>query len=104
MQPFDPDHGQPRKPPAGSDWTANPKHVGDLDINPADDGCVVHHLEQDRIHFLNPTAVLILELCTGENTPEQIADLVKQAYSLPEAPLEDVQQALEQLKTEGLLL
>jgi hypothetical protein len=96
--------GERRTPTAGGVSTGNPMHVGNLDISPADDGCVIYDPEQDRIHFLNPTAVLILELCNGENSLEQIADLVKQAYGLPEAPAEDVREALKQLKAEGLLL
>jgi len=84
--------------------TGNPKHIDDLDINPADDGYIIYQPEQDRVHFLNPTAVLILELCNGRNSPEEIVELVKQAYGLPEPPVEVVLEALTQLKVEGLLL
>jgi hypothetical protein len=35
---------------------------------------------------------------------EQIADLVKQAYNLPQAPVDDTREALKQLDAEGLLL
>ena len=89
---------------AGDVWTGNPRHVDNLDINPADDGYIIYQPEQDRVHFLNPTAVLILELSNGENSPEEIVELVKQAYGLAEAPAEEVHGALKQLKAEGLLL
>jgi hypothetical protein len=85
-------------------WTGPPKHVDGLDISPADDGFIVYQPERDRVHFLNATAVLILELCTGESSPEQIVELVREAYNLAEAPVEAVHEALRQLRAEGLLL
>lgn len=103
MQRLDPDQGQLRKPATGGRWTGNPLQVDDLDISPADDGYMIYRPQQDRITFLNSTAVLVLELCNGENSIEQIAHLVKQAYSLTEAPIEDVREALKQLQAEDLL-
>jgi hypothetical protein len=84
--------------------SGNPRQSDDLDITPADDGYIIYQPELDRVHFLNPTAILILELCTGENSPEQIVDLVKQAYGLSDAPVAEVHEGLKQLKAEGLLL
>lgn len=83
---------------------ANPKRIAGLDINPAHDGYLVYHQAQDRIHFLNATAVLVLELCNGEVAPDDMAELIKRAYQLPEPPLNDVREVLTQLKAEGLLL
>jgi len=93
-----------QKPASVEAWTGNPKHIDDLDLSPADDGYIIYQPLSDRVHFLNPTAVLILELCNGENSPEQIVDLVKQAYGLPDAPVKDVHEALKQFKADGLLL
>lgn len=95
---------QQQKPASAGAWTGNPKHIEDLDISPADDGYIIYQPERDRVHFLNPTAVLILQFCDGENSPEQIVDLVKQAYGLPDAPVKEVREALELLKAESLLL
>jgi hypothetical protein len=93
-----------QKPASAGAWTGHPKHIDDLDISPADDGYIIYQAELDKVHFLNPTAVLILELCTGENSPEQIVELVKQAYGLPHAPVQEVHGALQQLRAEHLLL
>jgi hypothetical protein len=82
----------------------NPKRVNDLDISAAEEGCIISRAGCDRIYFVNPTAALILELCTGESSVEQIADLVQEAYKLPLAPVEDTREALKQLEAEGLLL
>jgi hypothetical protein len=80
-----------------------PKHLPDLDINPADEGYIIYQPEQDRIHYLNPTAVVILELCDGEKSISQITDLVRQAYGLPDVPAAQVEEAIEKMRLEGLL-
>jgi Coenzyme PQQ synthesis protein D (PqqD) len=85
-------------------WTGYPKHIDGLDISPADGGYIIYRAEQDRVHFLNPTAVLILEFCSGTNSPDQIVELVKQSYGLTHSPVEEVNEALRQLNAEGLLL
>ncbi len=103
MQTLGSDRQRRIKTATGETWVRNPRRVDGLEISTSEDGCIVSRRGQDRIQFLNPTAVLILELCTGESSPNQIADLVQEAYSLPESPLEDVRQALRQLKAEGLL-
>ena len=101
--PFELQEEERRKPASSGLWNGNPRHLDDLDISPADDGYMIYRPEQDRLTFLNSTAALILELCSGENSPEQIADLLMKAYSLPEAPLSDVRDTLKQLRAEGLL-
>jgi Coenzyme PQQ synthesis protein D (PqqD) len=92
-------------PGTGGVLTENyPKHIDDLDINPADDGYIIYQPDQDRVHYLNPTAVFILELCNGRNSVEEIVELLQQAYGLGEAPEQVVQEAIAKLKAEGLLL
>jgi hypothetical protein len=48
-------------------------------------------------------ASLILELCTGDKSAEQIAELVQSAYGLVEAPSAEVEETLAKMKAEGLL-
>ena len=74
-----------------------------LEINPAEDGFIVYQPEFDRVHFLNATAVLILELCNGKNSEQQIVELIEEAYSLKEKPEEIVREALAKMKDDGLL-
>jgi hypothetical protein len=90
--------------PDGEGMGNNPIRINGLDVNPADDGYIIYQPELDRVHYLNATAVLILELCTGTNSREEIIGLVQQAYGLAEPPVEAVSEALKQLKDEGLLL
>ena len=82
----------------------NPKHIEGLDIEQTEDGYVIYEPDKDRVHYLNPTAALILELCNGTNSTSAITELVQEAYSLPEAPTQAVEDAITQMKDEGLLL
>jgi hypothetical protein len=86
------------------DAGACPRRLENLEINPAEDGFIIYQPELDRVHFLNPTAVLILELCDGLRSVSEIVALVQEAYGLPESPVESVNEALEKMKNEGLLV
>jgi len=81
----------------------NPKRVDGLDINPAEDGYIIYQPEFDRVHYLNATAVLILELCTGQNSEQDIVDLIKSQYGIEESAAETVRETLTKMKSEGLL-
>jgi Coenzyme PQQ synthesis protein D (PqqD) len=82
---------------------ANPQRVDGLDINPAEDGYIINQPEHNRVHFLNASAVLILELCNGDNSEREIADLIRDGYGLEENPTETVGETLAKMKAEGLL-
>ena len=73
-------------------------------MSPAEDGYIVYQPDQQRVHFLNASAALVLELCNGRNSEEDIIHLLHDAYKLPEPPAEAVRTAINQLKAEGLLL
>lgn len=55
------------------------------------------------MHYLNHSAVLVLELCNGGNSEREIAELIQQAYSLPQPPYGAVAEAVASLAEEGLL-
>jgi Coenzyme PQQ synthesis protein D (PqqD) len=79
-----------------------PEKSDGLEVDEVDDGFVIYQPERDRVHYLNPTANLILELCDGTLTATQIAALVAQTFGLPAPPGEEVNEALAQLTAEGL--
>jgi Coenzyme PQQ synthesis protein D (PqqD) len=81
----------------------HPRHVDGLDINPVEDGFMIYLPGADRVHYLNHTAVLILELSNGGNTPARIATLLKNAYGLPRAPEHEVTETLRKMADEGLI-
>ena len=80
-----------------------PKRIAGLDLDETDEGYVIYEPDKDRVHYLNPSAALILEFCNGTNTSTTIVELVQQAYDLAEPPREAVQALLAQMKDEGLL-
>jgi hypothetical protein len=81
----------------------DPKAIAGLDINSTDDGYIVYQPELDRVHYLNHSAVLILELCTGRNSMGEIASLIQEVYRLPAPPLPKVEETVANLLELGLL-
>ena len=80
-----------------------PKIAEGIDINEVEDGYVIYQSEKDKVHYLNKTAVLVLESCTGKNTQADITAIVKDAYGLDQAPEKEVADCLNTLKEEGLV-
>ena len=81
-----------------------PKKSDGLETDEVEDGFVVYQADRARVHYLNPTANLILELCDGDLTAAEIAGLLKQAFDLPEPPMQEVEETLATLEAEGLTL
>ena len=79
-----------------------PKRIDGLEINQVEDGFIIYEPKRDRVHYLNHTAVLILELCNGRNSPAEIARLVQAAYSLSDPPQKEVDEILARIQDEGL--
>lgn len=80
-----------------------PKKSDGLEIDEVEDGFVIYQPDRARVHYLNPSAKLILELCDGTLTVAQIAGLIEEAFGLPDAPRQEVDDALAKLETEGLV-
>ena len=80
-----------------------PKLVSGIEINKVADGYIVYQPSRDRVHYLNHTATIVLELCNGQNSPSEIAGLLQSAYDLPQAPESEVATCLQQLRSEGLV-
>ena len=85
------------------DWMRVPRRVDGIEVNEVADGYIVYQPAQDRVHYLNRTAVLVLEMCNGRLAAGQIPGLLKEAYDLAEAPTEEVATCLAKLIEEGLV-
>jgi hypothetical protein len=81
-----------------------PRKAEDIEINEVADGYVVYHASRDRVHYLNHTAILVLEFCTGDNDRHKIVELVQTAYELPEPPETEIADCLDLLRGEGLIV
>ena len=82
---------------------AHPRRLDGLAITPVEDGFTIYQAERDRLHYLNATGVLVLELCNGRNSADDIATLIREAYDLPESPSAEVRDVVDRLQDEGLI-
>jgi len=80
-----------------------PKRAEGLEVLQADEGYVIYEERNDRVHYLNPVAALIYELCNGDASTESITEMVQQSFDLVDTPAAEVTKALEQMKDEGLI-
>jgi len=87
----------------GQRTAMNPRRVDGLEINPVEDGFMIYQPDRDRVHYLNHTAVLVLEFSDGSRSASDIAKLVQQAYRLPKPPRKEVEETLGKMTEEGLI-
>lgn len=80
-----------------------PQLARGLQINVVEDGYIIYQPRRDRVHYLNPTAALVVELCTGKNTWDEIIDLVQAAWDLKQSPRRVVSDVLTQVIDEGIV-
>lgn len=74
-----------------------------FEITEVPDGRVVYQASREKVHYLNPTAVIVLELATSGKTFAEITAFLTEAYGLAEAPGEAVESCIGSLLSEGLL-
>jgi hypothetical protein len=80
-----------------------PTRVSDIEINEVADGYIVHDRAADKVHYLNHTAAILLELCNGQSALAELPELMRQAFDLSAPPAAEVRDCLEQLIREGLI-
>jgi hypothetical protein len=80
-----------------------PTRAVGLEINAIEGGFMIYQPEKNRVHYLNHTAVLVLELCNGENSVTAIAERIKRAYGLANAPEAEVREIVAKMQGEDLL-
>ena len=79
-----------------------PKQADGLKVTPVEDGFMIYQPSRDRVHYLNHTALVILELCTGENSPEEIAQVLQRTFGVRKRLKATVEEILTRAKNEGL--
>jgi len=85
------------------DWSARPSQAPGVEVNKVADGYIIYDPERDRVHYLNHTAVLVLELCTGAVAAQEMPELLRAAYDMPTPPTAEVAQCLTRFYDEGLV-
>jgi hypothetical protein len=86
------------------DWNLRPRRASDLEIDAATDGVLVYQRGRERVHFLNPTAALVLESCDGSLAAHELPEIVAAAFGLDAPPADDVAACVASLLQEGLLV
>lgn len=79
------------------------KIADDIEITQMEDGYVIYQAEKDRVHYLNHTAVLVLEYCTGQLSQDEIIKHVQEVFKLEQPPEAEVKACLENMLNEGLI-
>jgi len=88
----------------GNQPTGHPQARADVLFRQVDDEWVVFDPAANELHVLNLSAALIWSHCTGEHSPQQIAEALRDAYGLErEQAAADVGAALERFREAGLL-
>jgi hypothetical protein len=83
--------------------TSTFKRIAICQTSQMPDGVVVYQRETEKVHYLNPTAAIVYERCGTGQSLGQIADYLKAAFSLAEAPLNEVHRCIESLISERLI-
>ena len=76
---------------------------GNLEVNELPDGYMVTVAQTGRIHYLNPVAAIVFELCDGTQPVASITQLLKREFSLDDTPAAQVKSCLSTLLSEGLI-
>lgn len=78
--------------------------VTGLEVSQVPDGATVYQADRERVHFLNPTALIVFELCGMGKSAGEIEDFVTDAFGLATAPTEEIHRCLQSLVDEGLVV
>jgi len=86
------------------DWEMRAQRAPDIEIREVSDGFVAYDPARDRLHYLNPTATLLLESCDGNMPARELPELLAAAFRLDAPPVAEVESCLARLLDEGLLV
>ena len=66
---------------------------------------LLYSAREEAIHILNPAAWRIWELCNGEHSVEDMAQVIRVSFSVPDGSdvVGDIQQTLEVFASKGLV-
>lgn len=67
------------------------------------DGMVVYQTNNEKVHYLNPTAAIVFELCDGRQSVGAITSFMHTTFELNDAPSEEVNTCIQSLLDEGII-
>ena len=83
--------------------SGRPAAKSGLELVESPDGLIVYDETTDRVHHLNQTAAVILGLCDGTQTVDDIAIQVARMFATDEVSPEVIAECLDQLAREQLI-
>ena len=88
---------------AGIDDAATFSVATGLEITEVPDGAMIYQAARDRVHYLNPTAVIVLELCTLGKSRAEMEAFIRDGFALERPPRAEIGSCLDALLGEGLV-
>jgi coenzyme PQQ synthesis protein D (PqqD) len=79
------------------------RKIAGLDQSEVNDGYIIYDAARDRVHFLNPTGAIVLELCDGQRSAADMARFLAASFGLAAPPDAAVRDCLATLLAEGLI-
>jgi hypothetical protein len=76
----------------------------EVEVIPSADGFLAQRSEGESLTWLNRTAYLVFQLCTGENDTKSIARALQDAFDLYTPPLQAVRDTVGELVAAGLVI
>ena len=75
----------------------------ELDITEMPDGHMLTNNKSGRVHYLNPVATIVFEMCDGAHSAAAIAEFLQRGFSLDNLPIDQVNSCLSTLTDQGLI-
>lgn len=79
------------------------RRASGLEVVPVPDGYVVYDDARGMVHYLNPVAAMVLELCDLCADATAMARRIQDLFDLPAPPESDVDACLAQLLDQRLI-
>ncbi len=74
-----------------------------LEVTPVPDGSMIYQNSRERVHYLNPTATIVFELCGMGKSFADIESFISDGFALGAPPSDDIRACLNSLLVEGLV-
>ncbi len=84
------------------DWNSSFRQTPDLELSEVLDGFLVYQAARDRLHYLNPTAAAVLQMCDGSLRGADLAEVLTAAFRQP-VPRADIEDCLRKFLDERLI-
>ena len=80
-----------------------PRRAAGIEIAELPEGFIVRQSQPLRVHQLNNTASVILDLCDGKRTADEIAGVLAEVFGLAAPPVAEVAACVAELRQTGVL-